>query len=88
MHTNMSVQLKLNVFLSLINYGNVYELPYNNNAQVLAGTIRDKRLTGKELIKQNIKREAHRLQLNRTYRLQNTMTPPITTILNSSTKII
>ncbi|GBB83819.1 hypothetical protein RclHR1_10490003 [Rhizophagus clarus] len=71
----MSVQSKLNVFLNLIDYRNIYELPYNNNAQELAATIRDKRLTGKELIKQNIKREAHRLQLRRTHRLQNAMTP-------------
>ncbi|CAB4390965.1 hypothetical protein RhiirA5_497431 [Rhizophagus irregularis] len=67
----MSVQSKLNIFLNLIDYRNIYQLPYNNNAQTLATTIRDKRLTGKGLIKQNIKREAHRLQLYRTYRLQN-----------------
>lgn len=67
----MSVQSKLNIFLNLIDYRNIYQLPYSNNAQTLATTIRDKRLTGKGLIKQNIKREARRLQLHRTYRLQN-----------------
>jgi hypothetical protein len=70
----MSVQSKLNIFLNLIDYRNIYQLPHNNNAQVLAATIRDKRLTGKGLIKQNIEREADRLHLHRTYRLQNYMT--------------
>ncbi|GBB91072.1 hypothetical protein RclHR1_01820001 [Rhizophagus clarus] len=75
MNTNMSVQSKLNVFLNLIDYRNVNQLPCNNNARVLAVTIRDKRLSGKGLIKQNIKLEAHRLQLHRTHQLQNSMTP-------------
>jgi len=69
----MPAQSKLNIFLNLIDYRNVHQLPYNNNAQTLAATIRNssKRLTGKGLVKENIKREANRLQLHRTFRLRN-----------------
>ncbi|RIA99464.1 hypothetical protein C1645_811500 [Glomus cerebriforme] len=68
----MSTQSKLNNFLNLMDYENIHRLPYNNNAQILAAHARNsrKRLTGRGLIKQNIKREAHRLQLYKTHRLQ------------------
>ena len=63
----MSTQSILNSFLNLVNYSNVYQLPCHNNAQILAfhaGNVRNgQRLTGKDLIKQNIEREAHRLHL-------------------------
>jgi hypothetical protein len=55
----MSTQSILNDFLNLINYSNVYQLP---NAQTLH-TRNSQRLTGKDLIRQNIEREAHRLHL-------------------------
>jgi len=58
----MSTKSTLSCFLSLLNYNNVYQLPYNNDAHILALHMRNnQRLTGKDLIKQNIKREAHRL---------------------------
>src|ERR1044072_6750449 len=62
-----SVQSVFNNFLDRINYNNVHSLPYNNNARILAALSRNGRrirtLTGKDLMKQNVMREAHRLQI-------------------------
>src|SRR5436190_69728 len=60
-----------NNFLDHINYNNVYLLPCNNNARVLAAQTRNgrrvQRLTGKGLMKRNVEREARRLQLYNRY---------------------
>jgi hypothetical protein len=65
------IQPALNDFLNRINYNNIYLLPCDNNAQIFAvqsryrGRIR--RLTGKCLMKRNVRREAHRLQIYNRY---------------------
>jgi len=65
-------QSALNDFLNLINYNNIYKLPCDNNAQILAiqsryGGRRIRRLTGKYLMRRNVGREAHRLQIYNRY---------------------
>jgi hypothetical protein len=74
MHTqryNVSAQIARNNFLDRINYSNVYLLPCNNNARMLAAQARNGRrvqsLTGKGLLKRNVEREARRLQLYNRY---------------------
>src|SRR5215213_8896928 len=66
-----SVQAVLNDFLNNVNYNNIHLLPYNNNAQILAVLSRSGRririLTGKGLMKRNVGREAHRLQIHSRY---------------------
>ncbi|RIA90343.1 hypothetical protein C1645_823475 [Glomus cerebriforme] len=71
-NTNELVQLALNSFLNRINYNNIYLLPYNNNAHILAVqsrrvSRRSQRLTGKILMKRNVEHEAHRLQVHNRY---------------------
>src|SRR6266542_2880401 len=69
-NTSVSIRLRLNSFLTLIDYNNIYLLPYNNNSQILAAAQSRnnnrniRRLTGKILLKRNIEREAHRLQIH------------------------
>src|SRR5438046_7808507 len=54
-----------NYFLERMNYDNICQLPYGNDANKLAvHARRARRLTGKILVKGNIKREAHRLQID------------------------
>src|SRR5437868_852809 len=69
--TTISIRSVLNNFLDRINYNNIYQLPYNNNAQILATQARNGRrvqeLTGKNLIKRNVGREANRLRLHNRY---------------------
>src|SRR5207249_1204416 len=68
---NVSIQLILEHFLNHINYNVIYQLPHNNNAQILAAQSRNirrvQRLTGKKLMKRNVEREALRLQINSRY---------------------
>ncbi|RIA87881.1 hypothetical protein C1645_827155 [Glomus cerebriforme] len=52
-----------NIFFNLVNYNNIYLLPHNNDAQLLAVQINNERITGKDLIKQNVESEALRLHL-------------------------
>ena len=58
-------------FLNNINDNMIYLLPYNNNAQVLAAHARNdmrvQKLTGKDLMKRNVKREANRLHIHSRY---------------------
>lgn len=66
-----SVRSILNNLLNQINYENVYQLPYNN-AQILAvlsrrRARRNQRLTGRILMRRNVEREAHRLQVHNRY---------------------
>src|SRR6266498_424896 len=67
------IRSALNNFLNHINYDNIYILPYNNNAQILAVLSRRisgrrvQRLTGKFLMKRNVGREARRLQVHSRY---------------------
>ncbi|CAI2183337.1 18582_t:CDS:1 [Funneliformis geosporum] len=61
-------RLILNTFLNNINYNNVHSLPCNNDAQLLANRSRRhgrrvQILTGKNLMKRNVVREAHRLNI-------------------------
>src|SRR5581483_11191876 len=64
-----STQSALNGFLNRINYNNIYKLPCDNNEildiQSRYGRIR--RLTGKYLMRRNVGREAHRLQIYNRY---------------------
>src|SRR5688572_16367158 len=68
-----SVRSILNNLLNQINYENVYQLPYNNNAQILAvlsrrrASRRIQRLTGRILMRKNVEREALRLQIHNRY---------------------
>jgi hypothetical protein len=64
----------LNNLLSQINYENIYQLPYNNNEQIIAVLSRRRssrgriqRLTGRILMRRNVEREAHRLQIYNRY---------------------
>ena len=59
----MSTQPILDRFLDRVDYRNIYLLPYNNDAQILATQTRNRWITGRDLIKQNVEHEAHRLQL-------------------------
>ncbi|PKY53213.1 hypothetical protein RhiirA4_471298 [Rhizophagus irregularis] len=68
-----SVRSILNNLFNQINYENVYQLPYNNNAQILAvlsrrrASRRIQRLTGRILMRKNVEREALRLQIHNRY---------------------
>jgi hypothetical protein len=64
---NMSTKSILNKFFGLVDYSNIYLLPYNGDAQLLATQIRNVRISGKDLIKQNIEIEVRRLQLYNQY---------------------
>ncbi|CAI2163942.1 6635_t:CDS:1 [Funneliformis geosporum] len=67
----MSIRTKLNGFLGRVQYININQLPYNGNVQILAIQSRSngrvQRLTGYGLMKQNLVREAHRLQIFNRY---------------------
>src|SRR5688572_9417949 len=69
--TNESTRTTLNRFLGNIDPNNVYILPCNNNAQILAAQSRNgrrvRRLTGKNLMKRNVEREGHRLNVYNRY---------------------
>ncbi|CAG8652633.1 16368_t:CDS:1, partial [Funneliformis caledonium] len=74
MNQSASARSTLCDFLNHVNYHNLNNLPYNSNENVLAAHARNGRttqiLTGKHIMKQNVKREAHRLRLrsnNRQY---------------------
>jgi hypothetical protein len=62
----MQTQSMLEKFLKQLNC-TIYSPPYNNNALMLANHARSgtsiQTLTGKDLLKQNLEREAHRLKL-------------------------
>src|ERR1043165_562231 len=57
-----------NYILNRMNYNDICQLPYCNDANKLAIHVRSgkiaRRLTGKTLLKENVKREARRLQIN------------------------
>lgn len=57
----------LDRFLDLVDFANIYLLPYNGDAQLLSTQTRNIRITGKDLIKQNIENEVHRLQFYDQY---------------------
>src|SRR5688572_24902437 len=63
---NVSVRSILNDFLARINYNRIY-LPYNSNAQIIAAHMRSGKIiqepTGMDLMEQNVRREANRLNL-------------------------
>ncbi|GBB97467.1 hypothetical protein RclHR1_00030024 [Rhizophagus clarus] len=78
MHTRQlrnteSTRPMLNNLFNQFNFENIYQLPYNNNAQILAilsrrrASRRIQRLTGRILMRRNVEREAHRLQVHSRY---------------------
>ncbi|GBC06185.1 hypothetical protein RclHR1_06680001 [Rhizophagus clarus] len=58
----MSTKSLLDRFLDIVKYSNIYSLPCNGDAHLLATQTRNL-ITGKDLIKQNVENEVHRLQL-------------------------
>jgi hypothetical protein len=54
----------MNFSFDRFDYDKIRQLPYGNDANKLAIHSKTRRLTGKTLVKENIKREAHRLQIN------------------------
>src|SRR4051812_482580 len=63
----MSTKMILDRFLNLVDYNNIYLLPYNSDAQLLATQTRNIRITGKDLINENVKNEVHRLKFYNQY---------------------
>lgn len=63
----MSTKSILDRFLDLVNFADIYLLPYNGDAQSLSTQTRNVRITGKDLIKQNIENEVCRLKLYDQY---------------------
>ncbi|EXX76905.1 hypothetical protein RirG_028710 [Rhizophagus irregularis DAOM 197198w] len=53
----MSIKSILDRFLDLVNFANIYLLPYDGDAQLLSTQTRNVRITGKDLIKQNVENE-------------------------------
>ncbi|CAG8535583.1 9461_t:CDS:1 [Funneliformis mosseae] len=65
--TNVSIRSKLNTFLRQINYANI-STPSRNDCALAAQSRNEfQRLTGKQLMRQSVKREAHRLQIYDRY---------------------
>src|SRR4051812_11534578 len=58
------MNFSLTYLLERMNYDNICRLPYGNDANKLAVQYKRSRLTGKILVKGNIEREAHRLQID------------------------
>ena len=73
------IQSSLNDFLSRANYNNIYQF---HDAQTLANRS-SQRLFGKDLVKLNVRREAHRLQI-RSQRLINLATDYIWNLHSTS----
>src|SRR4051812_9002975 len=69
--TTNDTQTILNTFLDDINYNNVNSLPCNNDPRLLASRSRRGRriqmLTGKNIMKRNVFREAYRLNIRNRY---------------------
>ncbi|CAB4493693.1 hypothetical protein RhiirA5_417095 [Rhizophagus irregularis] len=63
----MSIKSILDRFLDLVNFANIYLLPYDGDAQLLSTQTRNVRITGKDLIKQNVENEVHRLRFYDQY---------------------
>jgi len=68
---NVSIKSTLSDFLNNINYNQIFLLPCNNNAQVLAAQARNdmrvQKLTGQGLLKRNVEYEANRLHISNLY---------------------
>src|SRR5688572_3519118 len=84
----VSIRTVLNGFLDRINYNNIYQLPYNENVQILAAQARNRRirvLLGQDLMKWNVEREAYRLRLYNRY-LINLATDQIWNLRSTSSQ--
>src|SRR5688572_10973709 len=59
------MDLSQNYILESMDHDNICQLPYDNDANKLAVHVRrTNKLTGKILVKRNVMREAHRLQID------------------------
>ena len=71
---NVYIQFILNDFLSNLDYNIIHLLPFNNNAYMVSAHVRNgariQMLTGKDLLKWNIEREAQRLHLHNLKKLK------------------